>query len=551
MDATTKKIIGLLKSTDRDLQLSAVRVLSELGIKDRLLAKSIGDLLGKAQDSVIKDALLEIPAKSPSKDYLPYLIPFLSDMSLNREKVVRAISATGPQAIPQLTRRYPKALPFEKRSILVVLSRIQNRNAYTLLLEALWDSREVEHLKFICDLLKSVIDRMEKSDRKWLTQAVLKLIRKPQIKKINPFMISCLILISHLQDPKTKPALLAVLHQSRDIFVMKYALMALARLGFKGKGYDDVLKMLLPVLNHEDFSNVVKYALQVMEPLDVSKKMQSPISKLLESPHASVRSYALSKLGSFDSSENVSTLIEYLNSPDIRIREASKTSLEKMPKAVVPLLKIFDTGLTPEKSDQVITILRAHKNAFKSPSVSKKLLNSMEKLRKQKNEKYRNYLQLLKNVNPDMLYKYVLGKVQTSKKKGKWADAVGYLSLLQDSYLYTTEARYEMAILTLKTSKKDLSTGFRDQDRSLQLFQTMIKTNPDQLFKNLCKERRLLSPQDLYYLGFHFSEKLFELREFGVKLLRYLVKKQPSSAAARLAKRKLASIGVGGQLVSV
>jgi len=550
MDTTTKKILSLLKSGDREVQLSAIRILAELGIKDRLLAKGIGELLGKTQDSVIKDALLEIPVRSPSKDYLPYLIPFLSDLAANREKVIRAISAAGSLAIPQLTKRYPKALPFEKRAILTTLSRIPNRNAYVLLLEALWEGRDVEHLKFVCDLLRSVTERMEKADRKWLTHALLKLIRKPQVKKVNSFVISCLILISNLQDPKTKSAILSVLHQSKDIFVMKYALIALARLGFKGKGYDDVLKALLPILNHADFSNVVKYALQVMEPLDVSKKMQTAISKLLESPHASVRSYALSKLGSFDSSENVSTLIEYLNSPDIRIREASKTSLEKMPKAVLPLLKLFDSDLSPEKADQITTILRAHKKAFK-PAVCKKLLISMERLLKQKNDKYRNHLQLLKNVNPDILYKYVLGKVTVLKKKAKWMEAVTYLGLLQDSYLYTNEARYEMAILTLKTSKKDLSAGFRDQDKSLQLFQTMIKNNPDELMKKLLKERKVILPQDFYYLGFHFSEKLFELREFGIRLLKHQIKKQPSSSVSKLAKRKLASIGLGAKLVSV
>ncbi len=552
MDVTAKKILGLLKSKDRDVQLSAIRVLSELGIKDRLLAKAVGDLFSQIQDPVIKDSLLEIPSKSPSKDYLPYLIPFLSDMAVNREKVIRAIAVNGVSAIPALKKRYPKALPFEKRAILATIGRIPNKAAYVLLLDSLWDSREVEHLKFVCDLFRSVIERMDKRERKWLNQSLLKLMRKPQIKKVNSFMISCLILIGYLQDPRSKSALMSALSQSKDIFVAKYALMALSRLGFKGKGHDDALKVLLPVLNHADFANVGKYALQVVEPLEVSKKMQSPISKLLDSPHASIRSYALSKLGSFDSSENVSTLIEYLNSPDIRIRDASKTSLEKMPKAVLPLLKIFESDLTPEKADQIISVLRAHKKAFK-PALCKKLLNSLEKLIKQKNEKYRNYLQLLKNINPDLLYKYVMTKAQSLKKKGKWADAVAYLALLQDSYLYTHAARYEMTVLSLKTSKKDLSTGFREQDKALHLCQTLIKNNADEFFKNLLKDRKTVGPQDLHYIGFHFSEKLFELREFGIRVLKHLVKKQPSSSAGKLAKRKLASIGAmpGGKLVSV
>ncbi len=57
------------------------------------------------------------------------------------------------------------------------------------------------------------------------------------------------------------------------------------------------------------------------------------------------------------------------------------------------------------------------------------------------------------------------------------------------------------------------------------------------------KAEKALGPEELYHVGFHFAEKLFAQREFGVALLRHLASRSPRSKAGTAARRKLEIVG--------
>lgn len=541
MNPIVKKICNLIKSQDRDTQVAAIRVLSELGVRDQGSIKLVGEAIQHSQTSALKEMLLEIPLRTPFRGYLNYLIPCLTDANINREKIVTAIAAIGAPAVPVLKKRYPKASEFEKRAILIVFSRIHDRHALELLIESLLDSREVEHLKFVCGLLKDPIERFAKADRRKIRQLLIRFFKRAQTKKNNTVLVSALILLGYLQDAAVKSLLLGLVRHTKDVFILKYTLIALAKLNLAGKQHDDALQTILPVLAHEDFPNVVKNALGVIQNLEIPKRLQPQISKLLESTHPSVRSFALSKLGTFDSKENVTTLISYLGSADFRIREAAKNSLEKMPRAVPALMQAFEAAGQEDQGEQIIAILKNHRSSFK-PAMCKRLFTQLDKRFRAKDDKFRRYGTLLKAVNPDYLYKAVLGVFSRFKRNRKWAEALGYLNLLHGSFLYNSEVRYESALMYLKLGKNDFTNTAREQHQGLQLLQALVKNEAEGLYKRLLKERSLTT-QDLYFIGFHCTERLFEVREFGVKLLKYVMKRAPSSEAGRLAKRKLATIG--------
>ena len=125
MNPILEKICKLLKSEDHDAQVAAVKVLSEIKIKDKQLVRSVGEILQKSTDPTFKDIMLELPIKLPAKEYLPYLVPCLSDVSINREKIVHAISSIGPSSIAVLKKRYHKSSEFEKRTILTTKKIIE------------------------------------------------------------------------------------------------------------------------------------------------------------------------------------------------------------------------------------------------------------------------------------------------------------------------------------------------------------------------------------------------------------------------------------------
>jgi len=58
------------------------------------------------------------------------------------------------------------------------------------------------------------------------------------------------------------------------------------------------------------------------------------------------------------------------------------------------------------------------------------------------------------------------------------------------------------------------------------------------------EKAKWLEPEDLYYLGFHFVEKFAADKEFGVAVLKLLLKASPKSKPAAAAKNKLKSVAV-------
>ena len=544
MNSIIKKICQLAKSGEREIQFSALRVLAHLNVRDREAIRLLGEMLQKVSDSGLRDLILDISAKTGLLAYLPYLIACLSDVSFNREKVIHAITSLGANTIPALEKRYPKASDYEKQSILMVFARIPTRKSINLLVNTLLDNQQVERLKLVCGLLKEPIEHLQRSDRAWLKRLLLHQMKRPQVKKNNTLLVSHLILLGYLRDPSTKTLLLKLLNESADFFVKKYALIALAQLQLAGKGHEDVFKGLIPTLSHPDYPNIVKNAISVLERFEISKKMQAEISKLLENPHSSVRSFALSKLGTFESGENVATLIGYLDSGDHRIKDAAQNSLEKMPKAAKVLLGEFEKSNNPDKMNQIISILKHHKNYF-TTTVARRLFVKMEKLLKDSHQIYRLYLILVRSINPDFLYKEVLGRCARLKKKNKWAQVIQYLGFLEGSFLFNDQARFELAVARIKDSKKDYFGNYRDQNQGLLLLQALVKTNGPKLYKQVLKEKAL-DTEDRYYVGFHFAEKLFELKEFGTKILKTLARGR--SRIARLAKRKLAMVGSGSSV---
>ncbi len=547
MNPILNKIYRLLQSEDREIRSSAVRVLGELGVRDRQTVKAIGEALEKLKDPVSKELLLGIPIRLPTKEYLPYLLPYLNNFDLNREKVLQAIAGLGPCVIPALERKYPKASEQEKKAILSVISRIGHKKSLELLLKSLLDNQQVDHLKWVCSLLRNCIQQTDRSEVVWFKKFLLRFMNEPQVKKNTGVTISCLILLGYLRDPANKKAILKLLHTSTDLMVKKYTLIALSQLELSGKTGGEMVRDLIPLLDHSDYPNIVKNVLIVLEKCDFPRKLQGKLSKLLKSSHSSVRSFALSKLGSVESKENVSTLIQYLNSSDFRIRDAARNSLEKLEKAVAPILKQFEAEPALDKMDFLGSILRNHRGAFKKPLCTK-LFKTMQKLQSKENERYKAYLSLLRGVNPDFLYASMMSDYAGFKRKRSWAAALHCLSFLEGTALFTNEARFELALCRIMAGKRDFSQIQRDQNQGLLTLQGLIKSNGPILHKKLLADKAL-KPDDIYYIGFHFSEKLFDLKEFGVKLLEALRRRAKSGKVGRLSARKLECVGTGSAIL--
>jgi hypothetical protein len=96
---------------------------------------------------------------------------------------------------------------------------------------------------------------------------------------------------------------------------------------------------------------------------------------------------------------------------------------------------------------------------------------------------------------------------------------------------------------TLPADARKAEAGGDYGDAALLILQTLIPLKNYALMEKIKKEKAL-SPEDLYYVGFHFSEKLFDQKDFGVQVMRLLAMKFKSSPYAKKAKKKLETFGI-------
>jgi hypothetical protein len=88
-----------------------------------------------------------------------------------------------------------------------------------------------------------------------------------------------------------------------------------------------------------------------------------------------------------------------------------------------------------------------------------------------------------------------------------------------------------------------LALEARTADPGLQQFARLIHSHEIDPAERLTKAK-WLEAEDLFYLGFHFTEGSRPDRDFGAAALRLLLKRSPRSKLAKDARSKLRSAGI-------
>ena len=540
MNAIIKKITQLINSDEDEIKCAAIRVLGELGVKERAVLKLLGEKL-TAESEAVKIAILDSFIRNPQTVVLSYLLPLLKLEGNVRRKAIHAIGAIGPKAVSILEKEFKTTTLQEKKLFIDILSTIRSKATIDFLVGSLVGG-DIEILKYICFALRNQLEKMARPEKLYLLESVNRFLSLEAVKKNDEMTTSGIILLGYIAEPQVKKTLLKFFDKKRSFYIRKNALFALSRVNLSGTGHDDVAAAVFPLLDDPDFPNVVRNALNILEKIQVPKRFAGQFPKLLETTrHPAVKRFLLMRLAQGGNAQTIKLLISHLDSNDPMVRDAAAESLGKLPKAVPDLIKKIESTREAEKGEKIALILRNHKELFKSERCRQIYLKLDRALSKQ-DPQARIYALLLKHVNPDFFYAETLKRAKQFKRAKKFEAAKRYLELLATGLFYTDEVRYEMASVLLKLSKKDLNLQTRNEDPALNLFSVLARVNLSQLLKQV-KTDRLLDYNDLYYAGFHFSERLFEQKAFGVEVLKLLIKKFPRSKVKTAAKKKLELVG--------
>ena len=134
----------------------------------------------------------------------------------------------------------------------------------------------------------------------------------------------------------------------------------------------------------------------------------------------------------------------------------------------------------------------------------------------------------------------LLDKAVILRNKARYDDATAMLRSLVQGDDDNTEARYHLAVCELKQSKRKITRG-PNNEPCIVTFAELIKHRDFPLLDRLTTDK-IVEPDDLFYLGFSFSERKGAEQSFGGDVLVHLSESDDAAVSNR-ATNKLRTMG--------
>jgi HEAT repeat protein len=540
-----RKICSLLKSSTTEYQCAACMVLGELGSKDRLVIKSLGEILNSTDDTGLKGLILEAFEKINSKESLKYLLSFLFNRTaLDGDfgnKAIAIVSSLSTETSRELKALLKKASTDEKKVITSIFIRMRHLEGLKVVLESLFDGNE-SLVSDICRQMKQEMKGLNSRQRKSFSAHVEKFLVSPRTRKNLAATAAAIKILGYIADANALDSLLMFTSLQNHPSIRHFALSSLREIPFTDKIKNDVIRKLVSYLNEKDFNGIVSPTLDILSRAPIHSSLSDLVVKLLDSSHDAVKRFALRKMREFNTVKVVKILVEKISDSDPRIRDLAAESLCWLDSARNILLDSLLKENNPERARFLSRILRPHSTKFRKDQVNR-VGDALKKHLKTGSPLQESMIYLLKIRSPDFLHEIILGRAVEFKKRKKYTEAVQALQLLQRSEHFNVDGQYVLGVCLLKMSKRNLNKATRESDPCLDVFRKLLGSDGFPLVSKI-KADSALAAEDIYYLGHHFSEKMQQERLFGGELLRFLSKKRSSTKVIKASREKIQSEGL-------
>jgi hypothetical protein len=375
--------------------------------------------------------------------------------------------------------------------------------------------------------------------RKALADQLLALISNKKEPLSASTEVVVLRVLAALDDPRTEAVLWERIVPPYPLEVRTAALQALGK--WATSPTKEQLKRLFACAADSDF-RLAAPALVLLKDLPVSERTVPEWLTLLQASDVAVRKLALDKIGDRDTAEVAKALLQQIQHPDRSLRDsalARLTQLKQGRKALTTAL------LEADSPDRAWMLARAQAPFVRTyPAEWREQVFAQVCDYLESNDRRADALLfLLREADATELRQRLEDRALYWRKKKAYETALLYLRLLLRDPSSGFPIRLELACCGLKVSPHDLAPEARASDPCLQQFATLCQGYEAELSAAL-EKIKWLSPEDLYYLGFHFAEQVGQQKQFGGKVLRLLVKRSPRTKLAQAAKRKLRGVGL-------
>ncbi len=543
MDATAKKIIGLLSTTEPELRVAAVRILPELGVNSSHVIHSLARCL-REEPEELRILALKALARLGAKDVAETVVPLILESGALREHAMAVAAAVGTAAIPQLRALYVKGDFHGKRSVSTVISQIGGRAAFEFLLDVL-PTEPFELQKHLTRCICEALDPIQSGAQTPLYRTLTRFIASKRVQKDHQILVAGLIILGYFHGERlaktARGFLLRYSQKNQPPEIRRHALVSFHRLLMEGPPTPDQVLTLEKLLCDEDWHNVAQHALVAFQRVALPRPRVLKLLSLLDkSPHFSVHIHVFDRLRGHDHREVARAIIPFLNDGRFRVRDAAEVALRSIPSAIENLFAVLMHSEDSEVCQRVKAILREYPQEVKRRYVEKATQNFIT-LFEQNDTRYEAFFDYVRAIDVEPLRQKIYQKTRSLKSgrsKDKWIKIGGYLQILWDHHLITTSGRYLFAVALIKQSSKDLSPPARRANLGLRVIRALIYDDTPGLIEAILKDKDI-GQEEIFYTGFHFMEEGEEMRPFARSLLDYLLQKYPKSKLVSPARQKL------------
>lgn len=537
MDIPAKKLVRLMAADQpADLRAAAVLVLTELAVKD---ADASAEIIARLDDSdpAVRSYALRAAGKLKVTKALPVLLERIKGGGDEARLAAESAAKLGADGVRKLQELLHHVVPGVRKYIAAALTSDSATGADAGVSVLLDKDPQVA-----VAAANAIIARLPSmpADRKKELVSELIAVAKDKKNKLPPTAEGPVVkLLAALNDPAAADVLWDRTGPPHSHDVRAMAMAAVG--GWMQKPTADQWKRLFASAVDRDF-HVAAPALVLLTRLPASDKQLDDWLALLKAPDLAPRRLAVEKIGDRDTPQVAAGLMEQLTHPNRELRDLARGKLAALDHGRQALVK---TVLASEAQDELWGLVKLIAPFAKGVTgkLRTDVLTRACKFLEDEDHRADPLFFLLREADAPALREEIFERAVARRKKKDYNTSLQYLKLLARDPSVGFDVRFELATVGLKLSAKNVAADARNLDLCLRNFSTALGLDAAKTLE-LVGKAKWLDADDLFYLGFHFAEHTGQEREFGVGVLRQLIKASGKTKAAANARNKLKSLGV-------
>ncbi|MGD0088932.1 MAG: HEAT repeat domain-containing protein [Planctomycetota bacterium] len=557
MDETIDTLASFTAAKDSRLACAAAVVLAELQPREPAVVQQLVAGLENA-DPVRRPFIIEALGRIGTAEAAAALVPLIKAEGPTSEMALRAIAHTESAALKPLLKLVGNVSPALLERIAECAARTGETAAFAGLCAGLANAT-VETCRAIRGGLRAALASFSAQAKERLHKQLEQSFADEKLAGHQPSLIALMKIAGDLGDAGAQQALFRYTSDSQPPHVRREALQALGALHLPAEQRGKWAGRLLPCLFEHDLVNVAEPALEALRHAQLGSEHQAQLRKLLQSPSPRVREFAMQALAAQGTPRTIQELISCLDSPDRSVRQDALGALSHAPAAAGALCERLLESDGGEPAAEIARALEAQ--AAKLPpkllsaladqyvslatggGATSKIPAGQDAARKAE-EKRRAILGVFRASASTVLVEAVCAKARKLRLNDEALRAYELMKGVAGLNGWTDEYRLEFAFAGLAFGPTDLARSARNVDQNLRILEEALTggaKEPEELARVILKDAAL-SRKVLYFLGFHFIERLREQRRLGQLILEHLAESRTEEG--RQAKEKLALEGL-------